>query len=90
MGLTAAQQLGMPWPEMERRLDLLAALLPDIGARLAALRPALVAPLVRDLNALPGAAPCPTRPRSLALHDCAVGTIQEEGTARSHTHTTHL
>jgi len=54
VALTAAQQLGMPFNEMEERLDRLALLLPDIGTRLASLRPALVAPLVRDLEQLPG------------------------------------
>lgn len=39
---------------MQAKLDLLAALMPDIGQRLASLRPQLVAPLVRDLDALPG------------------------------------
>jgi hypothetical protein len=56
VGLTAAQELGIPWPEMEARLDALASLMPDIGSRLATLRPQLVAPLVRDLEQLPGAA----------------------------------
>jgi hypothetical protein len=54
VGLAAAQELGLPWPEMEARLDALAALMPDIGVRLASLRPQLVAPLVRDLDQLPG------------------------------------
>ncbi|KIZ03573.1 hypothetical protein MNEG_4388 [Monoraphidium neglectum] len=44
----------MPFSKMEARLDQLAALLPDIGTRLASLRPQLVAPLVRDLEQLPG------------------------------------
>jgi hypothetical protein len=56
VALTAAQQLGLPFPVMSERLDRLAALLPDIGVRLASLRPQLVAPLVGDLDRLPGAA----------------------------------
>ncbi|KAI8473756.1 MAG: hypothetical protein J3K34DRAFT_164915 [Monoraphidium minutum] len=54
VALTAAQELGLPFPAMEARLDALAGLLPDVGARIAGLRPALVAPLVRDLEQLPG------------------------------------
>ena len=54
VGFAAAQELGVPWAEMQARLDALAALLPDIGGRIASLRPQLVAPLVRDLDQLPG------------------------------------
>lgn len=54
VALAAAQELGIPFVEMEVLLDRLAALLPDIGTRLASLRPKLLAPLVKDLNRMPG------------------------------------
>lgn len=81
VGITAAAELGLPWPEMQSRLDALAVLMPDIGSRIASLRPALVAPLVRDLDQLPGAAAAAAagardelRPRATWAPWCAVST----------------
>jgi hypothetical protein len=58
------------YPPPQERLDRLTALLPDIGAKLAALRPQLVAPLVRDLEQLPGGLAAPVVFRTMLTTGC--------------------
>ena len=50
----AAQQLGLPDEEVEARLQRLLTLLPALRPRLAAMRPATLAALARDVDAVAG------------------------------------
>lgn len=84
VALTAAQELAMPFADMEARLDTLAALLPDIGGRLASLRCATLSRPIPTLSlsvVSSHPAPIPFRPNlpTLPLPQAQAGGSPHQG-----------